>query len=142
MNDILLYENEEQMSATEKVLAAFKIKSINEEIDAYVAEILKYAVKMDDILAANSLDKRYLNLVSTIDGENDSVLTISEDIKALDFRVVEQIEDLIKRVNTRINIIKDKTATLNQIYATYDLKDIDLEEEVKTAKLTKEELVD
>ncbi len=142
MNDILLYENEEQMTATEKVLAAFKIKSINEEIDGYVAEILKYAVKMDDILAENGLEKRYLNMVSTIDGENDNLLTISDDIKALDFRVIEQIEDLVKRINTRISIVKEKTSILNQIYATYDLKDIDLEEEVKTAKLTEEELVD
>ena len=66
MENILLYENEEIKAATEKVLAAFKVKSINENIDTYIADALKYALKIDEILESNKLERRYLDIVSNI----------------------------------------------------------------------------
>lgn len=140
MEDNLLYESEEEKIATSKVLAAFKIKSVNEQIDTYVAEVLKYAVKIDDVLEQNNIEKRYLNRVSTVSDGVD-YLTFDEDLKSLDFRIKEVIEDLVKRINTRLQLINEANETLNKIHANYDLNNINLEEAIKTAKLTEEELV-
>ena len=140
MEDNLLYESEEEKIATGKVLAAFKIKSVNEQIDNYVAEVLKYAVKIDEILEENKLEKRYLNRVSTVSDGVD-FLTFDTDLETLDFRIKEVIEDLIKRINTRLKLINDANETLNKIHASYDLSDINLEEAINAAKLTEEELV-
>ena len=140
MEDNLLYESEEEKIATGKVLAAFKIKSVNEQIDNYVAEVLKYAVKIDEILEENKLEKRYLNRVSTVSDGVD-FLTFDADLETLDFRINEVIEDLIKRINTRLKLINDANETLNKIHASYDLSDINLEEAINAAKLTEEELV-
>ena len=140
MEDNLLYESEEEKIATSKVLAAFKIKSVNEQIDTYVAEVLKYAVKIDEILEQNNIEKRYLNRVSTVSDGVD-FLTFDTDLESLDFRIKEVIEDLIKRINTRLKLINDANETLNKIHASYDLNNIDLEKTIMMAKLTEEELV-
>lgn len=140
MENDLLYESEEEKIATSKVLAAFKIKSVNEQIDTYVAEVLKYAVKIDEILEQNNIEKRYLNRVSTVSDGVD-FLTFDTDLEILDFRIKEVIEDLIKRINTRLKLINDANETLNKIHASYDLNNIDLEKTIMTAKLTEEELV-
>lgn len=140
MEDNILYESEEEKIATGKVLAAFKIKSVNEQIDNYVAEVLKYAVKIDEILEENKLEKRYLNRVSTVSDGVD-FLTFDTDLETLDFRIKEVIEDLIKRINTRLKLINDANETLNKIHASYDLSNINLEEAINVAKLTEEELV-
>ncbi len=140
MEDNLLYESEEEKTATGKVLAAFKIKSVNEEIDNYVADVLKYAVKIDEILEENKLEKRYLNRVSTVSDGVD-YLTFDTDLDVLDFRVKEVVEDLIKRINTRLKLINDSNLILSKIHESFDLSDINLDEAIKVSKLTREELV-
>ena len=49
-NTELIFKNSEEKEATEKVLATFKGKKINENIDTLVSEILNYARKKDEIL--------------------------------------------------------------------------------------------
>ena len=139
MNTSLLFESEEERIATERVLAAFKVKSINKEIDNLITDILKYAKEIDNHLEENGYSKRYLNRVGML-SENSS-LELDSDLLSLDFRVREIVEDLIKRINTRVELIKDNDNNLNMISEAYDLKDINLEEEIKTAKLNEEYFV-
>ena len=119
MNNDILFETKEEKEATERVLAAFKVKSLNENIDGLVAEVLKYAVQIDDILEEHSLPKRYLDRVSTIN-ENGRI--------SLD-------DDLINRINTRISIVKEETINLLGIQKEYDLEHIDLEHELEVSML-------
>ena len=46
-NTELIFKNSEEKEATEKVLATFKGKKINENIDTLVSEILNYAKKRE-----------------------------------------------------------------------------------------------
>ena len=134
-----LFESEEERKATERVLAAFKVKGLNENIDVLVADILKYAKEMDDLLTENGLEKRFLEKVSGLsEGSN---ITLDPDLDNIDFRLRERLEDLVKRVNTRINLINDNDATLKLIEEGYDLRDLDLDEEIKKAHLTEEDFV-
>lgn len=138
MDNILLYENEEVKNATERVLAAFKVKSINENIDNYIAESLKYALKIDELLEENNLEKRYLDRVSNI-SSNNSTISLDSDLDTLDFRVKEVIEDLIKRINTRLNMINEEEALLKDVRASYSIDNIDLEKEIRTSMLLEED---
>ena len=136
MNINLLFESEEERISTEKVLAAFKVKSLNKNIDEYISDILNYAKDIDNLLEENNFNKRYLDRVSTINEE--SILELDDDLNTLDFRVKEVIEDLIKRINTRISLIKDSDSNLNDLEQRYDINNINLDEEIKKAKLTEE----
>ena len=129
-----LFESEEEKVATEKVLAAFKVKDINENIDTLVADILKYAKEMDDLLEENNLTRRFLEKVSSL-SENGQV-SLDEDLNNIDFRLRERLEDLVKRINTRIELIKDNDANLKIIEQSYNLEDLNLEEEIAKAHLT------
>ena len=136
MNTNLLFDSEEQRVATERVLAAFKVKSINKDIDSLIAEVLKYAKEIDRLLEENNVPKRYLDKVSTLSENN--ILTLDHDLEMLDFRVKEIIEDLIKRINTRVSLITNNNNNLRELENNYDLDNIDLEKEIITAKLTEE----
>lgn len=138
MENILLYENEEIKAATEKVLAAFKVKSINENIDTYIADALKYALKIDEILEANKLERRYLDIVSNI-SDKEYKVTLDEKLETLDFRAKEEIEDLIKRINTRLTLINADEELLKKVKDSFNIDDIDLEKEIKNAKLLEED---
>ena len=131
-----LFESEEERLATEKVLAAFKVKDINENIDTLVSDILKYAKEMDDLLEENNLTRRFLEKVSSL-SENGQV-SLDEDLNNIDFRLRERLEDLVKRINTRIELIKDNDANLKIIEQSYNLEDLNLEEEIAKAHLTDE----
>lgn len=139
MDTNLLFDSEQERIATEKVLAAIKVKSINEEIDELIADILRYAKEIDNYLEENGYTKRYLDKVSMI-SENDS-LVLDNDLTSLDFRIKEIIEDLIKRINTRIDMVKNSSNNLNLIRESYNIDEIDLEKEIKTAKLTEESFI-
>ena len=65
-NKDLIFKNKEEKDATEKVLATFKGKKINENIDSLVAEILKYAKKIDEILIKEGIVSSYLDKVSNL----------------------------------------------------------------------------
>ena len=139
MDTSLLFENNEEREATEKILAAFKVESLNQSIDELVAYILKSAKEMDDLLEQNDLPKRFLNKVSTL-SETDSI-SLDEDLETVDFRVREILEDLIKRINTRLTIIRDKDKDLSATLNEYDLDNLDLKEAIKIANLRKEDFV-
>ena len=139
MNTNLLFENEEVKNATERVLAAFKVKSLNEKIDELVADVLKYAKEMDDLLEKNNITKRFLDKVSML-SERDNI-SLDADLNELDFRIREVLEDLVKRLNTRLSLIRDNDSILKNIEDCYDLNDLDLEKEIKTAKLMREDFV-
>ena len=129
-----LFESEEEKVATEKVLAAFKVKDINENIDTLVSDILKYAKEMDDLLEENNLTRRFLEKVSAL--SENSQISLDEDLNNIDFRLRERLEDLVKRINTRIELIKDNDANLKIIEQSYNLEDLNLEEEIAKAHLT------
>ena len=131
-----LFESEEERLATEKVLAAFKVKDINENIDTLVADILKYAKEMDDLLEENNLTRRFLEKVSAL--SENSQISLDEDLNNIDFRLRERLEDLVKGINTRIELIKDNDANLKIIEQSYNLEDLNLEEEIAKAHLTDE----
>lgn len=134
MNSDLLFESNEEKVATEKVLAAFKVKSLNGEIDNLIAEVFKFAKRIDDILEENNFSRRYLDRISSL-SENSSI-NLDDDLNSLDFRVREVVEDLIKRINTRIKLVYENNSELSTIEQKYDINNIDLIEEIKKAKLT------
>ena len=132
MNTDLLFNSEEEKNATEKVLAAFKVKSLNENIDTLFADVLKYAKEMDDLLNKNNISARFLDKIANLNGDN---ITLDDDLNDIDFRVREVLEDLAKRINTRLGMIKDDNSSLKYIEQTYDLSNCNLDEEIKIANL-------
>lgn len=130
-NKDLIFENIEEKNATEKVLATFKGKKINENIDSLVAEILKYAKEIDEILTKEGIESSYLDKVSNL--SETSEVTLSEVIS--NQKVKEDVEDLIKRINTRIKLIKDNDTILRNLNNKYDLDNINLDEELKKSNL-------
>ena len=83
-NTELIFKNNEEKEATEKVLATFKGKKINENIDTLVSEILSYAKKIDEILKSINIDSSYLDTVSNLNSTNEVIL--KEDIKDEKFK--------------------------------------------------------
>lgn len=129
----MLFESEKQKEATERLLATIRVKTINGEIDAYLNEMLGYAKEIDVILEKNSLGARYLDRVSMID-KVDSVY-LDEDLSDIDFRVKEEIEDLLKRINTRISLIKSNDTLVKEIESSYDVSSTDLDSDLADAEL-------
>lgn len=130
-NSDLIFKSIEEKEATEKVLATFKGRKINENIDTLVNEILEYAKKLDNILKEKSISSNYLDRVSNL--SENSVISLTEDIP--DEKTKEEAEDIIKRINTRIKLIKESDTILNDLSEKYDLDNIDLEEELKKSNL-------
>lgn len=133
MDNKIVFKDENELIATERVLATFKSQKINESIDELVTEIFDFAKKIDDCLDKNGLSKYYLDRVSDI-SENDEV-EIIDDIKNMDVKTVEYVEDLVKRINTRINLIKLSDKEFNELTSKYKLEDVDLFSELKNANL-------
>jgi hypothetical protein len=136
MNTNILFESEEEKNATLKVLGAFKVKSLNGDIDTLISEILKYAKKIDDLLEENGFTRRYLDRAGSL--SENSCLSLDEDLSSLDFRSREVIDDLIKRINTRVKLICDEDKKLKAIEEEYDLNMVDLEKEIKSSRLSAE----
>jgi len=136
MNTDILYENEREKTAAERVIAAFSIQNINGEMDELISEIIKYAIKLDTKLEELGLPKRYLDRVSTL-SENRTI-TLDEDLENLDFRDKEVVEDLISRINTRFKLVEDNDKKLKYIEANTDLEDLDLKKEIELSKLNRE----
>ncbi len=139
MNSDLLFDSIEEKTATERVLASFKVKSLNEEVDSLLADIYKYAKEIDDLLSLNNLGKRYLDRVSSL--SDNITLSLDSDLENIDFRVKEELDDLIKRINTRIKLVHDYQNDVKITLDNYDLDNIDLEKEIKIAKLSEENFV-
>ena len=134
----MIYESEKQKEATERLLASVRVRTINSEIDAYLNEMLGYAKEIDSILEKNNLGARYLDRVSMID-KVDSVY-LDEDLTNIDFRLKEEIEDLLKRINTRIRLVKTNDALVKEIESTYNLSSSDLDSDLEDAKLDLESI--
>lgn len=130
-NKDLIFENKEEKEATEKVLATFKGKKINENIDTLVSDILKYAKEIDELLDKNGIDSSYLDKVSNLSETEE--ITLEETID--NSKLKEEVEDLIKRINTRIKLIKDSNSELNKLTSKYDIDNVNLDEELKKANL-------
>lgn len=130
-NSDLIFKSIEEKEATEKVLATFKGRKINENIDTLVNEILEYAKKIDNILKEKGISSNYLDRVSNL--SENSVISLAENIP--DEKTKEEAEDIIKRINTRIKLIKESDTILNDLSEKYDLDNIDLEEELKKSNL-------
>ncbi len=130
-NSDLIFKSIEEKEATEKVLATFKGRKINENIDTLVNEILEYAKKIDNILKEKGISSNYLDRVSNL--SENSVISLTENIP--DEKTKEEAEDIIKRINTRIKLIKESDTILNNLSEKYDLDNIDLEEELKKSNL-------
>ena len=130
-NKDLIFENKEEKEATEKVLATFKGKKINENIDTLVSDILKYAKEIDELLDKNGIDSSYLDKVSNLSETEE--ITLEETID--NSKLKEEVEDLIKRINTRIKLIKDSDSELNKLTSKYDIDNVNLDEELKKSNL-------
>ncbi len=129
----MLFESEKQKEATERLLASVRVRTINSEIDAYLNEMLGYAKEIDSILEKNNLGVRYLDRVSMID-KVDSVY-LDEDLTNIDFRLREEIEDLLKRINTRIRLVKTNDALVKEIEESYNVDGSDLDNDLAEANL-------
>lgn len=129
----MLFESEKQKEATERLLASVRVRTINSEIDAYLNEMLGYAKEIDGILEKNNLGVRYLDRVSMID-KVDSVY-LDEDLTNIDFRIKEEIEDLLKRINTRIRLVKTNDALVKEIEESYDVDGSDIDSDLAEANL-------
>ena len=129
----MLFESEKQKEATERLLASVRVRTINSEIDAYLNEMLGYAKEIDGILEKNNLGVRYLDRVSMID-KVDSVY-LDEDLTSIDFRIKEEIEDLLKRINTRIRLVKTNDALVKEIEESYDVDGSDIDSDLAEANL-------
>ncbi|MDD4706177.1 MAG: hypothetical protein PHS24_03075 [Bacilli bacterium] len=135
MEKEILFDSVEQKEATERLLAAVRIKTISKELDELNAEIVKYASNIDKILERNNLTTRYIERLGVLD--NISNVTLDEDLLEIDFRIKEVIEDLIKRINTRINLIKNNEVLIKELKETFKIDEQKIPEDIKTAKLNK-----
>lgn len=131
MNTEIIFENREEKEATEKVLGTFKAQKINENMDILVEEILEYAKNIDSLMEENEYESNYLEMVSNLNEINE--IHIIEDIK--DEILRENVDDLIKRINTRIALLKDNSSDLKKLNDDYNLDNIDIEEEIEKANL-------
>lgn len=137
MEKEILFESPEQKAATERVLASVRIKSINKDMDELTAEIIQYSGNIDKILERNDLAPRYLERLGVLD--NMANLALDEELKSIDFRVKEVIEDFIKRINTRINLIDNNNVLIDELEETYQIEDNNIIDDIALSKLTKQE---
>ena len=135
MEKEILFDSLEQKEATERVLAAVRIKTIGKELFELNNEIVIYASNIDKILERNNLKPRYLEKIGILD--NISNVTLDDDLFNIDFRVKEVIEDLIKRINTRINLIKNNEVLIKELKETYKIDEQKISEDINIAKLNK-----
>ncbi|MDD4187546.1 MAG: hypothetical protein PHX04_02110 [Bacilli bacterium] len=140
MEHDILFENEEEKSATERVLAGVRIKSLSKELDLLVSEVIKISNNLDNLLEENKLGPRYLERLGTL--ENLTPVHLDDDLTNVDFRVKEIIEDLIKRINTRINLVKNNEILIKELRETYSFDEDKILEDIKIARLKKVDFIE
>jgi len=136
----ILFDSTEQKEATERVLAAVRIKTINKELDELLAEIIKFSGNMDKILERNNLNPRYLERLGVLD--NMEEISLDEDLEDIDFRVKEVIEDLIKRINTRITLVENNKLLIEELTTSYNIDESKIAEDIEISKLNKSDFDD
>lgn len=140
MEKDILFDSIEQKEATERVLAAVRIKTINKELDELLAEIIKFSGNMDKILERNNLNPRYLERLGVLD--NMEEISLDEDLEDIDFRVKEVIEDLIKRINTRITLVENNKLLIEELTTSYNIDESKIAEDIEISKLNKSDFDD
>ncbi len=135
MEKEILFENNEQKEATERVLAAVRIKTINKELDELLSEIVQYSGNIDKILERNNLAPRYLERLGVL--ENMTELSLDDDLGDIDFRVKEIVEDLINRINTRINLVENNKVVIDELTTSYNVVDDKIVNDIELSKLSK-----
>ena len=139
MKDVL-FKNIEEKEATERVLAMVRTKIIAKEIDELISEIITYASNIDKILERNEISRRYLDRIGSL--ESLELISLDEDLKEIDFRVKEVVEDLIKRINTRINLVQSNDELSKELKETYKVNEETILEDINTARLNIEDFVE
>ena len=133
MEKEILFKNQEEKAATERVLAMVRTKQIAKEVDELISEIITYGSNIDKILERNELTRRYLERIGTL--EKLELITLDEDLEEIDFRVKELVEDMIKRINTRINLVKSNDELSREIKETYRPNEETILEDIEKARL-------
>jgi len=129
----LLYQSDKEKEATERVLAFIKVKTISKEVDELVSEVITYASNIDKLLSRNGLSPRYLDRVGSLGSL--SLIYVDEDIDTSDFRVREIVEDLIKRINTRITLIKSHEELIRELKEEYPIEEKNIVDDINLAHL-------
>ena len=129
----ILFDNNMQKEATERVLAVIRLKSINKEIDILVSELISYASNIDKILEKNGFEKRYLEKVSS--KEDLSLIYLDPDLEAGDFRMKEVVDDLIKRINTRISLVKNNDELIKELKETYEINEDNMKVDLDLSRM-------
>lgn len=140
MEQDILFDNEEERCATERVLASVRIKTLSEELDLLISEIIKISNNLDTLLEENKLGARYLERLGTL--ENLIPIHLDDDLNDVDFRVKEIIEDLIKRINTRISLVKNSEVLIAELKETYSVDEDKIVEDINLARLNKADFIE
>ncbi|NLL02381.1 MAG: hypothetical protein GX265_05120 [Mollicutes bacterium] len=133
MDNDILFDSVEEKEATERVLATVRVKTLSQELDQLISEIIKLSSKIDSILEENNFNPRYLEKLGVL--ENLAPIYLDEDLKDIDFRVKEVIEDYIKRINTRVNLIKNNEILIDELKEKYAIDEEKIVEDINKAKL-------
>lgn len=139
MDNDILFKNVEEKEATERVLATVRIKTLSGELDQLISDIIKISSSIDNLLEENELNPRYLERLGVL--ENITPIYLDDDLKDIDFRIKEVIEDYIKRINTRINLIKNNELLINELKDTYKVDEDKVIEDINLARLRKSEFI-
>lgn len=139
MDNDILFNNVEEKEATERVLASVRIKTLSGELDQLISDIIKISSSIDNLLEENELNPRYLERLGVL--ENITPIYLDDDLKDIDFRIKEVIEDYIKRINTRINLIKNNELLINELKDTYKVDEDKVIEDINLARLRKSEFI-
>ena len=140
MENDILFSGAEEKEATERVLALVRIKTLSKELDQLVSDIIKISSNIDSLLEENNLGARYLERLGVL--ENLTPVYLDDDLKDIDFRIKEVAEDLIKRINTRINLVKNNEILISELKETYSVDEEKIIEDINLARLNKKDFIE
>ncbi len=140
MEHDILFDSTEEQEATERVLAFVRIKTLNTELDQLVSDIIKLSSSIDTLLEENNLKARYLERLGVL--ENLAPVSLDEDLEDINFRIKEIAEDLIKRINTRITLIKNNEVLIKELQETYNVNEDTIVEDIDLAKLRQSDFIE
>ena len=69
-------------------------------------------------------------------------ISLDEDLEDIDFRVKEVIEDLIKRINTRITLVENNKLLIEELTTSYNIDESKIAEDIEISKLNKSDFDD
>jgi len=138
--EAILFRTEEEQAAAERVLAMVRTKQLAKEIDELISEVISYSADIDRILEANDLFKRYLDRISSL--ERLELIYLDSDLEEIDFRVKEEVVDLIKRINTRIMIVQGNEELTKELKETYKVNEETILDDINKAKMRVSDLIE